>query len=579
MFQLPLDQAYAFPILNHHELLNAHRLTYQCTASSAVLIANERAVESTLTLPIATAVAQLLAEASRQSSQIASVAANRAVKRESIRCYPIPDNDEARANAMADAAVKEGCAYVDIGVVALILESGAVGPPVSGMMTFQRCDSIFEETLVSGFSCPILDKASGETVMNAPTHREAVTKRFCPKVYSGVLDIDGGDALLPGVVGTSSTGYVGSVRLSVSVAAAGADTTYGLASGVITFEGVVPLEPYLSPNTQKPNKVPVVAPAIDANTGKVIGKFLFLLRVKSQLIHSQPTEPAPNAASGLVSTIGLDTLTEDFGMSYQLDNCATAENATTSVRQRQVATMGAFLSSNYLKYHAEERTKDTTILTDRFEKYIQSIKSGISSEVTMDDEANVPLFRRHTPRAFRSSHSRPDQLLAGIGFNVHVQALTLNLLQDGLEAIPAVVCSSVTHGAPADHARGFGVVGNDDNESGIVARGGLRRLESARHEYVKQVDDNIQGLINAIGEYFNMRANVMAARQQAGIKNSRHIPPNIQACNYYRNGIMESMVKLHSLTWKVAVRRGNCFSQVRGILVHFVYDEDLQMAQ
>ena len=79
--------------------------------------------------------------------------------------------------------------------------------------------------------------------------------------------------------------------------------------------------------------------------------------------------------------------------------------------------------------------------------------------------------------------------------------------------------------------------------------------------------ENITGLISAVGEYFNMRAHTAAARQQAGIKNSRHIPTNIQACNFYRNRMIESMQKLHSLTWEVSVRRANCFSQVR---IHLV---------
>jgi hypothetical protein len=60
-----------------------------------------------------------------------------------------------------------------------------------------------------------------------------------------------------------------------------------------------------------------------------------------------------------------------------------------------------------------------------------------------------------------------------------------------------------------------------------------------------------------------MRAHTAAARQQAGVKNSRHVPTNIQGCNYYRNRMIESMQKLHSLTWEISVRRVNCFSQVR----------------
>jgi hypothetical protein len=64
-----------------------------------------------------------------------------------------------------------------------------------------------------------------------------------------------------------------------------------------------------------------------------------------------------------------------------------------------------------------------------------------------------------------------------------------------------------------------------------------------------------------------MRAHTAAIRQQSGLKPSRHIPPNVQAVSYYRSRITASTQKLHSLTWDVAVRRGNCFSQALGIAV------------
>eukprot|EP00804_Cyclotella_cryptica_P015042 CCRYP_000621-RA/>CCRYP_000621-RA protein AED:0.03 eAED:0.03 QI:138/1/1/1/1/1/6/399/1381 len=575
MFQLPLDQAYVFPILNHHQLLTAHGLNHPSPSSSALLMANERAVESTLVLPIATAVSRLLAEAAMQSSKIASIAAGRASRRESIRCYSIPADDALKADAIAEAALKDGCADVEIGVVALILENGAVGPPVPAMMTYQRCDSIFEETLVDAFPLPVLDKASGESLMKSPTFKEAVTKRFCPKVYTGILETDGGDSLLPGVLGTSSNGYVGSVRLSVTSPAArlgSADPSLGIAGCAAAIETIVPLEPYLDPNAQRQEKIPVLAAACDGSTGNRLGTFLCCLRVKTRLVQNRPVEAVPDARSGLIAMIGLNTLTGDFGMSYLLDNsAASTANATTGIRQRQVSTMGSFLSSNFLKYQAQQRAKDASFLKDRFEKYNASVNSGLSPGVMTDDEVDIPLFKRRTPRPFRPSNSRQDELLAGIGFNVHVQSMALHLLQDGHHGISAAVCTSVTHGAPADHARGFGVYGNDDNESGssitAPARGGLRRLESTRLEFAREVDDNITGLINAVGEFFNLRASANAAKQQAGMKNSRYVPPNIQACNFYRNRVIESMHKLHSLTWEVALRRVNCFSQVLGIAV------------
>jgi hypothetical protein len=480
MFQLPLDQSYAFPIDDSSALSTAHRLTALNPSSSTVLIANERTVESTLVLPLATAVSRLAAESARQSVQIARLAAERAMRRESLQCYAISDE-----NDIADAALNDGCAYVELGVVALLLQNG--GLPASASMAFQRCDSIFEETLVGGFSLPIMDTAAGEALMKDPTPmREAAVKRFCPRVYTGDLVEDGGDALLPGVVGTSLHGYVGSVRVVGSLNNSSSESSLG---GVMsTIEGVVPLEPYLNPDTQRPDKVPVLAPAVDANTGKVVGKFLFLLRVRTQTFVKR-LETTPDPKNGLISTIGLNTLTEGMGMSYQLDNVV-SENAM-GVRQRQVATMGAFLTSNYLKYHAEQRANDAAVLQHRFEKYYNSVMSGVSSDVVLEDDSDVPLFKRRTPRPFRPSNSRQDALLAGIGFNVHVQSMTLHLLQDGWEGVPAAVTASVTHGAPADHARGFGVFGNDDGESTIVARGGLRRLESARLEYAREVDVSI----------------------------------------------------------------------------------------
>ena len=335
-----------------------------------------------------------------------------------------------------------------------------------------------------------MDKAGGEALLkDAAAWREAVVKRFCPRIYSGNLELDSGDTLLPGVLGTSSYGYVGSVRLMVngSLGLSTADAAFGQTGGVQSIEGVVPLEPYLNPATQRPNKVPVLAPAIDANTGKVVGKFLLSLRVKTDLQTEKLKEALPDARIGLISTVGLNTLTEDLGMLYQLDNETASSAANT--RQRQVATMGAFLTSSYLNYHAEQRAKDASVLSDRFEKYYNSVMSGVSSDVRLDDESDLPLFKRRTPRPFRPSNSRGNALLAGIGFNVHVQAMTLNILQDGQQCVPAAVATSITHGAPADHARGFGTFGNEDGESNTeVARGGLRRLEASRLEYAREVD-------------------------------------------------------------------------------------------
>ena len=137
MFQLPLDQGYAFPLVRHHELLNNSQQQQQYNAAShAILIANERAVESAVTLPLATAVARLLSAAAVQSQQIASLSAERTFRREAITTYAITkDMDDFKADSIVEAALKDGCAEVEIGLVALVVlgNNGAVmGGNLSG---------------------------------------------------------------------------------------------------------------------------------------------------------------------------------------------------------------------------------------------------------------------------------------------------------------------------------------------------------------------------------------------------------------------------------------------------------------
>lgn len=137
MFQLPLDQGYVFSLDSSHEILNnAHNSTSQHPNQQfqrrplprAILLANERAVESAVVLPLATAVSSILSAAAIQSQQIAAISASRTFRRESIRTHAVTEDMEVgRANAIVDAALKDGCADVDVGVVALvILGVGAV---------------------------------------------------------------------------------------------------------------------------------------------------------------------------------------------------------------------------------------------------------------------------------------------------------------------------------------------------------------------------------------------------------------------------------------------------------------------
>lgn len=395
-----------------------------------------------------------------------------------------------------------------------------------------------------------------------------------------------GFELLHGVLGTKPSGqYGGTIRFEV------ANTSYmNVDDNLISptgqsapIEGLFELEPHLQQATaNEGNRVPVLVPAIDANTGNRVGTIVLTLQVRAQMNgvpSSHPSSVLPPASSGLVSVVGLDTLMEDLALTPNLDSDLPAPNSqqhsssapAVEMRRRQVATMGSFLTPRYLQNQADGvRSNVTSALCDRYDKYYNSI-TGLSTDIAIEDDSDIELYQRRSPRPFRPSNSRGDELLAGIGFNVHCQGLSIDALQNG-KVTPAAVHYSITHGAPADHAAGFGGVqgldeGVDSGSASSGTSGGLRRLEMKRLEFAKELDDSISGLIRSVGDHFKARAQVATARQQAGVKMSRHIPPGIPAITHYRNKAIECAQKLNSLTWNIAVRRANCFSQALGIAV------------
>jgi len=621
MFQLPLDQAYAFNLVHHHQLLNSNQqYPNQQLSDATVLLANERAVESALVLPLATACSLVFSSAGSLSQQLASSAAT---KMHSKRALYLPSpTEETRSKLEVDGvvmtAMQDGCADVELGVVALVLlgegtqmdfgllSGCGVGfesavPSVKTTLSFQPPHTIFEEPLVSG-SCPLLDEASGTQYINSlngPSSagvipKEAIATRFLPRILTGL------DDLLPGLAGSRQNDrYLGSIRLEVKVGYANSavdNISTGISRGT-AVEGLVELEHYMDAGVigSGCGQVPVLAPAIDANTGRRIGTFVLLLRVAtanngkhtpSSPQHGSRTAAendtingaSSSATSGLVAVVGLPTLTEDLGLAPYLDcdppppnsQLAASPPTAAGIRRRQVATMGSFVSDRFLEYQANVvRKRDASVLKNRYDEYHRSLLEASDVEA----EADLPLFQRRSPRPFRPSNSRGDAMLAGIGFNVHVQSLALNILQEnGNQIRQAAVTQSVTHGAPADHARGFGEKSNNggnasagviDSSKDGAPRGGLRRLESTRLVFAKDLDDSVTGLISAVGEYFKSRAN----RNRAGVKPSRHIPPNLPSITHYRTKSVKCTQRLHSLTWDIAVRRANCFSQALGIAV------------
>ena len=603
MFQLPLDQGYAF---------------FGCSNSSnsqqppLLLLANERAVESTLVLPLAVACSRLFMEASSVSRTLAANGLLKASRRE-ILLPPAPSMSENSSNSNnVNSSQQVGSALiVEVGIVALVLLPGggttnppsstqsrdwtldtalplAIGselPSIKARMSFQAPHSIFEESLSVG-SCSLLDANVGAGYINGTSFsnggaaqiqsRVTMSSRFRPSVLSMMSD----DYLLPGVSGTRSDGrYVGSVRVEakVSLLANAVENVAMTVGGMNNVEGLIELENYLE-RCQMTSPEQVLIPAMDVSTGLRIGTFVFLMRVTSDSIPMvpppQPTT-SPSTSSGLVSVMGLDTLVEESGLAPYVDCDVPSLDVTPGtggppdpgmMRRRQVATMGSFLTSRYLAYQCTVvRDGDTKIFEERYQRYYQSLLN------VEDEEIGVPLFQRLAPRPFRPSHSRNEALLTGIGFNVHIQTISLNVVQNGQRPTQVGVTQSITHGAPADHVKGFGGQSSGKSKDGTntannsAPRGGLRKLECNRLELAKELDECVSALIAAVGDHFISRLQQVTSSGVA--RPSRHVPPNVPSINHYRGQVQLLLMRLHSLTWDIAVRRANCFSQALGIAV------------
>merc|ERR1712176_820992 len=89
-------------------------------------------------------------------------------------------------------------------------------------------------------------------------------------------------------------------------------------------------------------------------------------------------------------------------------------------RRRQIGTMGEFLTYDYMDPHTGcVRATDSKVFLQRADEYKKSLYSRENNgDFQTPDQRRVPL-------PFRPSSSRMDFLLCGIGFNVHVQNLSL----------------------------------------------------------------------------------------------------------------------------------------------------------
>lgn len=141
---------------------------------------------------------------------------------------------------------------------------------------------------------------------------------------------------------------------------------------------------------------------------------------------------------------------------------------------------------------------------------------------------------------------------------MHVSTLNIKLV-DSLSTANTYTGASfhnITHGAPSDHARGFGNILS--GISNTNASGGLRRLEKKRAECADALEKAQNLLIAAVG---NFLAN---ARKTSQVN---HVPARHAEIQGLRWKVFECVHNLHHVTWMCAVRRANVFSQSLGLAV------------
>lgn len=286
-----------------------------------------------------------------------------------------------------------------------------------------------------------------------------------------------------------------------------------------------------------------------------------------------------------MSCVGLDTLLEDSGalpiLDYDKEDSTTICSSSTMMadpavirrRQQQLKTMGPFITHPYLQHHVRGlRSVHVKQFEQRAKQYAQVLSFGCCPQ-----QEQIPSHQDKTPKPFRPSSSRLEELLSGIPFNVHVHSLSMEsttctaapaATPNNEETAEGALFHNVTCGAPSDHARGFGnIISSTNGTDGAnvspvgPVSGGLRRLEAKRLELAKAVQDAQTRLLTAVGAW------LVQQRQQSPNQAVHYIPVSHGELSALRWNVFQATQALHHVTWTCAVRRANVFSQTLGIAI------------
>jgi len=502
LYHWPLDQSYG----------------YAPPSGASWLVATERAMESSVVLPVALMLAKLCQQACKASLAHAA----------SVVSYMTSHRHE------TDDGHKATC-NLDIGY--LLVSDATRNAALS--VHWQRPDSIFEVEILGPTKIPVQSiQTPFQPVVQLPFYPNLCSEGILPSILTQFPQ--------------KPAFLLGNVRVQLQMTSAKANGTsnpfdqLGPGSHAVnaeheTWQATFALESHVNKATVGPLQVPLYNVA----TGVQMGSLILSLNCKIKAASVPAPSGIATSKGGLVSLMGLDSLTESMSIAPNVDYDVTpfvqGANPAIELRHQQLRTMGHFMTQQYLQSHVTTtRVPDMSTYMDRVEKY-QVALGNPQSEATES-------HRDKTPKPFRPSSSRTTPLLAAIPFNVHNVTLSV-------ESMPGsqlgTVFENITCGAPADHARGFDpvYVGGPG--------GGLKRLEAGRLELQQRLQESQSALIGAVSAYF------IAAR--SANHKALHIPARHVEVSQLRWKVTTETQHLHQLTWACAIRRANVFSQAVGL--------------
>lgn len=424
------------------------------------LVATERSTESTITLPIGAACMELAGRATLKSLHHAQSVAK------ALRNNRHDFKDPSKATCF-------------VGVVGV--QSAATAATVASLsVAWRRPDSIFELELVANEKIPI---SSAAFAASHPNMQLKLYPKVCTEgVLPGILQAFGGQ--MP------ATGFLlGALYFCVTLQGSTNDQ-------VDIWETVVGMEGFID-NTNSIVQLPLL------RNGQPMGHLIVQIQVTMPA--QRDTYQQFPASDGLVSLVGLSSLA--YGVTPTMDN-DTPLGDENSLRKLQLDTMGYFFTTQYMEQHLALRQSAMEAFQERARAYKQAL---------VQPQKSHPHETR-TPKAFRPSSSRMETSLSGLPFNCHVVQFNIDVvdamrtLGEGQE-YPGACFLNITHGAPSDHARGFGNVLS--GVSNVNAAGGLRRLEARRIELSQALQQAQSMLIAGVG-------NFLATARKTGAVN--HIP-------------------------------------------------------